>query len=172
LLHWRYAGKEDEPLREQFICASPPRWIYSRPRGRHHPRPWEIEVQSWIHPPRPIYDDELLLLGLDDQGIGALAWWSEDAGPSDVMLKAAAVDVRYRGQGRGNCGPVASELMQETLKRLKQRAMDVRAETITIQANIDQRNVPSTRLFGTAGFEFHTMLDERYEIWSYDEDLL
>jgi GNAT superfamily N-acetyltransferase len=171
LLYWRYADKDDEPLRERFICASPPRWIYSRLRGRYHPKPWEIEVQSWIHPPRPIYQDEYLLLGLDDQGIGALSWWSEDAGPSDVMLKAVAVDVRHRGQGHGNCGPVASELIHETLKRLKRHAVDAGAESIAIQANIDRRNMPSKRLCGAAGFEFHARLDERYEAWSYDQDL-
>jgi len=81
-------------------------------------RYWELEVQVGLNNLRwPIPAGELLLIGRDEQGIGAVSHSFEIGGPADVKILAGAVALRLRRQGKG----YGDEMMEQTIDRLLAR---------------------------------------------------
>lgn len=163
LLDWRYITKLDRAERQGFTCAEPPKYQFSGGRFRHHPRPWEMDVQSFLRRHAP-GKGEVMLAGRDGSGLAALSAWDERT-PDAVLLQAIAVSSRLRHRG----GAWAVELVTETLGRIEARARAVGVEAPLVIARIDRRNDPSEALCREVGmvrlgpvFD-STHLDE----WSY-----
>jgi RimJ/RimL family protein N-acetyltransferase len=166
LLRWRYATKADRRLRQAFTCTDPPRWLWDQRRGKFHPAEWELEVQNWARA-HASTSGEFMILGLDQQGIGALSAWVEADRPSDVLLQAIAVAMRYRHQD-GSC---AKETLSEVVSCIESKARATGADRLLINARIDHRNKSSKRLCAAAGFVYQGDFDEKLETWSYTRKL-
>lgn len=106
LLTWRKAQRDDRRLLTSFACTEPPRRErYVRTRTVY-PRQWERDVEAYVRdfrPPGP--PDQTFLIGLDDEGIGAVSAFVPDDPSWMIRLQILAVANRYRGQG----GAVADE---------------------------------------------------------------
>lgn len=146
LLDWRYISKQDRAERQRFTCAEPPKYRYGGGRLRHHPRPWEMDVQSFLrsHVPGP---SQVMLAGRDGYGLAALSAWDESPAGA-VLLQAVAVTSRLRHQG----GAWAVEMMEETLGRIEARALARGGESPLVIARIDRRNTPSAALCSEMGW--------------------
>ena len=164
LLNWRYATKSDLRLRRAFVCTDPQKKSWNGYRLTH-PAEWELDVQTWVRS-RAIGSGQFMLLGMDNEGIGAVSAWVEIDSPADVLLQVVAVAMRYRRQG----GACAKETLATALSHMEAQARSSGARDILIQARIDYRNTPSKRMSAAAGFEYDSRQEE-LEIWSYGREL-
>lgn len=156
-LTWREASRGDRSALSCFICTPPQR---RSAFGRSAPVPleWELQVQGYVRALRPpASPGQLILLGEDDQGLGAVAWTAEVDGPHDVFVKVLAVALRLRGQG------YAQELLDEVVDRVANRADAAGADRVTLSGNVHVNNAASRRFCERAGagvFQGHGELDE------------
>src|ERR1700756_2169779 len=97
-LSWRTAGRGDRAALQAFTCTVPSQ---RSPYRRHwHPRPWELEVQSFtrgLHP--PLAADQSLLAGEDGAGIAGVCLLSQQNDPGLIKIQVLAVAALYRGAG-------------------------------------------------------------------------
>ncbi|MBF0689867.1 MAG: hypothetical protein IR158_19095 [Cellulomonas sp.] len=162
MLRWSSARAEHKVALTQFICTDPAKKQYEKHRGKHHPKPWELEVQSHLRGLRvPVSADEALLLGFDGEGLAATAHFGLDDTNQQFMIWAVACAQRTRGQHLGREAlTVALDLMSRTKARYE---LDCGVFT-----HVDPRNVASRKMCVDAGFEFLGTY-EGYE--SYVRDL-
>jgi RimJ/RimL family protein N-acetyltransferase len=148
-LKWRAAVRGDRGALQEFTCttkaARPPGSYRSRP----HPKPWELQVQSFIrtlHPPAGA--DQVYLLGEDSSGIGAVCVLADQGTPEIVKIQAVAVSVRQRGQG----GAHANEALAAGLDLAGDRARAAGFGQVIAVGWVHPRNQPSQLLCRRAGF--------------------
>lgn len=159
-LRWRDADWDDRRKGlTSFTCTQP---LKRSPFGRSAPVPNapELEAQSLVRNMRPpAHDGHLMLVGEDEEGIGAVAWTEEVDGPYDVFVKVMAVALRLRGQG------VALEMLDAMVDRLANRAeaSDSEASILRLSGNVHVQNAASQKFCQRAEagvFEGHGELDE------------
>lgn len=162
-LRWYSAEAEHRQPLDQFICTDPPKRLYEKHRGPHHPRVWELEVQSHLRGLRvPVAAGDLLGLGFDDAGLAAAIHCGFDDTGSQIMIWAVACALRCR---RNGYGVQAVRLAISTAAATK-RALGGDFGMIT---HIDPRNDASRGLFRSQGFVYLN-LNEGYEVWVRDVD--
>ncbi|WP_329567173.1 hypothetical protein [Kitasatospora sp. NBC_01266] len=166
-LSWRPATKADRALLQGFTCTeSAPRPPGSR-RPLPHPRPWEVDVQTWFRGGDALadaYDDAArggrLLLGFAGGDLAVCASHARLNHPGVETplrrmlewdgpirdLKALAVACSHRRCG----GLVADEAMEHTLGGMLTDESDL--PTLVI-SRIDPRNRASEKFASRHGFE-------------------
>lgn len=92
-LTWSFGKYEHTGALNRFVCADPSSHGYEPRRGRHHPKQWELDVQSGIRGLRlPSPNSESLLLAFDSEAkIAAVSRMSFDLDWEHLMILAIAV---------------------------------------------------------------------------------
>ncbi|NKY08962.1 GNAT family N-acetyltransferase [Cellulomonas hominis] len=158
---WRSAGRQHRQALSQFICADPEKQSYDPHRGRHHPKPWEYEVQSHLRGLKvPVPDGSALALGTDAQGIVGAVHYGFVGEDEQFLIWAVATACRARGRGHGR---QAVDYAIESC-RLTKEQYDLDCGVFT---RIDPRNEPSRRLFQSRGFEYLDVYRD-LELWVRD----
>lgn len=162
-LRWRDAERRDRRALQQFLCTPP---TGRRKYGRAAPprdRKWELDVQGYIRQLRPpAHGGEVLVVGEDAGGIGAVAHAENDPDPSRMFVAAIAVALRLRGYGHER--KVGDELIEELINRLANRADSDGYPGLTLWGKVDSRNTACERLcFRVGGENFDR--DGPYERW-------
>lgn len=170
LLTWRSAEGKDRGALQVFTCAVNPLPYQPRePYRPRHPKPWELDVQQRIRGLRPpLGPDEILLVGEDEAGIGAVSYsWVSDNGPSIIKLLAIAVATRHRGQG----GAHADEALQVALEAAGERASLNGLASFLAVGWIDRRNHVSKKMAERVGFLHVGNTPAGLEEWTVIVDL-
>lgn len=162
-LVWRDATWDDRPELCNWICADPPKKLYDRSIGPHHPQEWVLDVQSEFRSLRPPLGGlDRLLLSRDDDGIVGAVCFGFDQGEQEFHLRGIATAVRARGIGIGKAG----------LNTALDEIVSWRAELEVlggVYARIHEQNEPSKSLFASAGFErIDGLTSGQLEIWTLD----
>ena len=159
LLHWRTATRADVRERQEFTCALPAKPVWDGTR-RTHPARYELQVQSWLRD-HPVVRGETLLLGVDGDGIAAMAAWAWVDDPSDVLLQAVAVATRHRHRG----GAHAREAIATALDHIAADAASAHVSAILVEGRIHQENQPSKALCAAHGFLHDGDVTPELERW-------
>lgn len=167
LLRWRTAERGDRALLQDFSCTEPAVFDAQRRRAVH-PKPWELVVQSGIRNLKPPTGGQFVLLGLDDDGIGAVCIVTATEEPAEFYLMAVAVARHYRGRD----GFIADEAITQALEVAADRSAQEGHENAYIFGYIHEENVPSQRMCERRGFthEGDSPLKD-YQQWSITVDL-
>lgn len=147
---------------QQFVCASPDRWQWSKERGKYHPHPWEIAVQSQIRELKPrLAAGEKLVLGMDaDRRVAAVSYFGYDNTGEQFFIWAIARSVDHAGRGLG------AAALEWTMKALY-ATKAAEKKDCGVFARIDPRNEPSKRLFARFGF-YKFGVDGDLEYWVHE----
>lgn len=136
------------------MCTSPDRWEWSRERGKFHPAPWEIEVQSQLRDLKPkLPPGETLLLGTDGKTVVAASYFGFDSTGEQFQIWAVARHVEYAGQA---LGAAALEITLQSLRNTKKET----GRDCGVFTRIDVRNEASQRMFSRAGFWQHDTIGQ------------
>jgi len=103
----------------------------------------------------------MMILGVDDDGIAAVAWTEQVDGPGDVFAKVIAVALRCRQRRDAHYG---RELLTELQNRLASRADAAGERSLTITGHVHPRNKVCRALlqrFRWETFDHNGM----YEVW-------
>lgn len=132
--------KSDTVALQNFICTEPSSALYDPHRGKHHPRQWELEVQSGIRRLKfPPHCGEVVRIAEAETGdLAGICIATPSENEHISIIQAIAVAVPYRRQGVG---------------RLLLASMLTELSTAAILARIHHRNDSSIRLFDEFGFE-------------------
>jgi predicted GNAT superfamily acetyltransferase len=161
-LQWCEAERVHRLAIEAFICTHPPRELWDRRRGRHHPFPWELEVQSKIHGRTPpVQLPHRMLLGFNRDALQAYISFElvEDppgGEPPFVFVKAVAC--AHSARGRGYAGE-AYEAMFADLSKMGW------VDGFEVEANIHRLNEASKSAFEKAGGYFMEEAIANLEVW-------
>jgi hypothetical protein len=161
LLSWRAAERGDRPALQAFTCTVPAR---RNPDGRYrHPKPWELEVQSFIRALRPpLSPNQSLLLGEDANGIAAICLLAQQKDPSFIKIQVLAIATRYRGLG----GTYGNEALDVALETALERGRKSRLDEVIVVGWVNQRNYPAKLLNQRTGFICQGKTQDGFEIWA------
>jgi hypothetical protein len=159
---WCSGAREHKGALERFICADPEREKYVHGVGKVHPRPWQIEVQSYLRGLKlPVASGSGLYLGMDADGVVAAVEYgfaSDSTLGADLYLVAAiATACRARGQGHGGA---ALDLAVGSCVATNEE-LDLRHDLL---ARIHAENAESRGLFSSRGFAMVDVVDD-LELW-------
>lgn len=127
---------------EHWICTDPPQRTFDRKRRRRaHPRPWELEVQSYFRQ-RPKGGD--LLGWRSGEALVGLAHTVAAAEAESYFIAALARAQCVKGLGVGDA--ILDSLLEELRDRPGSRAMS------GVYAKVHPRNTSSLALFDRHGF--------------------
>jgi hypothetical protein len=155
------AERTDRPALQLFTCTEPSKWDPVR-REKIHPRPWELEVQSGIRSQKPpISPDQHLLLGEDEDGLGAVCLLAEQDSPEIVKLRAIAIAMRHRNRHEGHADEALNMALQSIADRLSKTAI-----TSGVAVGwIHPKNRASKRMCERGGLQFRRLLSNGLEEW-------
>ncbi|AZZ49468.1 N-acetyltransferase [Rathayibacter rathayi] len=143
---WVLADASHEEALNHFVCADPPKWLWDKHRGRHHPSKWELETQSAIRGLRlPVPEDEGVILAMFGSEIAGVIWLSFDVDETQLLVRAIATHIDYRGTGLGG------RLLDEGLRLLEANRLYHQLDC-AFWANIHSSNDASKHLFASRGF--------------------
>lgn len=158
-IDWQPAHPGHAFVLQQFVCTNPPKRAYDKYRGLHHPKPWELEVQSHLRERRPpLPTGEALLLGFQDGHLIGASHYGFDTSGEHFIIFALARAEGLQGSGIGD------ELLGQTLTYLRQ-TRDSEGLTCDVFTRIHDQNTASQGLFARAGFEFIRRLPGDLELW-------
>lgn len=161
LLAWSVAGHADRAALQRFTCTVPAQRVAGQKRP-YHPKPWELQVQSGIRALRPpTAQDQLLLLGEDEEGIAAVRLLADQGDASVIKIQAIAAAVRCRGQG----GAYGDEALSVALEAAAQRGRRIGRDEIVVVGWVDPRNNPGKLLNQRAGFTMRRITPVGLEEW-------
>jgi hypothetical protein len=161
LLAWREAERADRQRLQQFVCTVPARRAFQQKRPSH-PRPWELAVQSGIRALRPpMPEDQLLLIGEDDQGVAAVCLLADQGGAQAFKIQAVAIATRHRGVG-GSC---SAEAMDVALEAAAEQARKRGLGKVALVGWVDPRNTASKRMNQRAGLALRRITRAGLEEW-------
>lgn len=165
LLKWRSAEAGDRTALQAFVCTEPAtkRRVGFQKCVVEHPRMWEWNVQCRIRTLQPAYKYPIqMIVGEDNEGIGAVSLFEELDGPVLVELSYMALAYRLRFKGGG----YADEMGEETWQRIEARAIDRELDAVNVIALVDEGNVASQKLCRRLGMVHSGMRDETLQQWS------
>jgi RimJ/RimL family protein N-acetyltransferase len=144
LLTWREATSADRDALMRFGCTEPPRHERYLHVRKVYPKPWERDVEAYVRafrPPGP--PDQTFLIGLDEEGIGAVCAFVKDP-PPEWLIKLQVVGVarRYRGQG----GAVANEAMTVAIQAAFDAVASAGHQQVRIIGLVHVKNLASQRM--------------------------
>lgn len=157
-LAWRELGPSDTSKVQQWVCADPAKSI--RVHGsfrKYHPRPWELEVQSFIR--SGFWRKRgVVWAAVSENKILSLAhlWRQDDADATHINAIACAIEHRRKGLG--------TLTLHECIRLASGEDSRLRASAMT--ANIRSQNEPSKRLFAGQGFEHIEDEGDDLEVWA------
>jgi len=146
---WVDADRNHRLVLASFTCTTP------RPRTDHgrtlaHPKPWELEVQTYIRRLKPPVRGNVTLLGMIEDALGSVAQFVYQAHSEMpvVLTRVAAISVDYRGQ--------SGELADATVEAILSRAATYLAarghSQALVVARVNLSNTPSQALMMRQGF--------------------
>jgi RimJ/RimL family protein N-acetyltransferase len=103
-----------------------------------------------------------MIVGEDNEGIGAVAVFEELDGPVQVELSYMALAYRLRFKGGG----YADEMGEETWQRIEARAIERGLHAVNLLALVDEGNVASQKLCRRLGLVHSGMRDATLQQWS------
>lgn len=156
---WAEAEAGDREELMAFVCANPSKHSYDKHRGRYHPSPWALEVQSQIRNLEPpvARRREWLSIGRDPVGIAAVIHYGLDDEKEQFIILAVARAERCASAGYGRVALVNTINHLTFLKLVDGRDCGV-------FTRVDPRNRSSQRMFEQAGF-LNLGGDNHYETW-------
>ena len=176
LLDWRNFGSEHTDAVRAFQCTTPEKSQYEPGKGKHHPLPYELEVQSYIRNLRaPADNTSTVRLGfLDDQLLAVVCMSCIQEQPPEKIhpesmfhIQVVAVDVRYKRSGYGQLAIAESIRIADELNR--KHLGGTGAEPAPMVALIHGRNVASQELFKKNGFIYDEPFEGGLRQWIRDE---
>ena len=160
-LEWRTARRDDRVLLQSFTCTvdRPSDWREA------HPRPWELEVQSYVRGLKPpLREDRVVRLGLSESQLAGIVI-VERLGDPFVHIPIIARALGRRGTA------VGAAILEHALDTAASLVAP-ESERVIVSANIHRRNVASQRCFERAGFTRDTeRIDDDYEQWLLQMDI-
>lgn len=108
--------------------------------------------------PPPMY----LLLGRDAEGIGAVVFYEELDGPSQVEVWIGAVALRYRRRGGG----WADEMMSMVLDSITSRALETGVDIVEVGTMIDEGNRASQAMCRRFGLRQVAQREDGMQRWA------
>lgn len=164
-LSWHEAIQADRETLKHFTCADPPQATWDKYRHqKHHPRQWELDVQSYFRQVkvpvrRPDGLEYMYLLKNRDEVLSA-AHFGYDTAEEQFIIYAIARSTSLAGSGMG------AVTLGMTLAFL--RAVKGHGEfDCAVFARIHPKNEPSKKMFGNAGFEPVGIFEE-LEMWVHE----
>ena len=161
LFRWSDATAEDRTALQSFSCTLPQVPRFKPPYRLPPDREWEYQVRGFVRsmkPPAP--PGQMMLLGKDDLGLGAVAWTENVDGPTDVFIRVMALASRARNLGAGH----ADEMFEEMKDRLADRVEIAGADHLILTAKVDPRNEASRHLGERSGASVFAV-DDPFEMW-------
>ncbi|MDN4598074.1 hypothetical protein [Leifsonia virtsii] len=154
-LKWRTARKGDRRLLQSFTCT------VDRPRNwrEPHPRPWELQVQSWVRELKPpVHGRRSVDLGFAGPELAAVVVVDHvEEEFFHIPAVARALDRRGAATGTG--------IVDHAIDLAAARASPD-LDHIILSANIHRRNSASRQCFERAGFTRDIgMTDPSFEQW-------
>lgn len=166
LLTWRPAVRSDRKALNAFQCTERSRSVKLwHGWEKQHQRPWERQVQARIHQASPPYPPpEFLLVGVDSDGLGGVAFYEELDGPHQIEIHFAAVAMRFRRRGGG----WADEMLNAVFDAITTRALETGADLVEISTWIHEANRPSQRMARDVGMRqvAATQLEGHLQRWA------
>lgn len=157
---WQRLCKQDLRELKEWVCTDPAHSVYSRNRGsRIHPRPWELEVQSYFRDIK-VRCEGLVWVGRDGDGIAAMAHLT--AAPELGGTLIAAVG---RAQRLAHCH-VGDALLDECLRLMSDEGTGVTSDFAL--ARIHHENKPSKAAFERHGFAYMGPDGQDLEMWGLE----
>lgn len=160
-LRWDEGGHKDRAELQRFICANPPKARYQQGRGKAHPAPWELEVQSSLRGlTPPTGPDERLLLGYTlENELAAAVWLGLDDHRLHFIVLAVAVNHSRRARGAGH------QIVAVAMDELRRWQQSHHPEVTAVFARIHPNNVASRKVFARAGFDLLGTKQGIHEVW-------
>lgn len=149
---WREVTRRDSHYLQSWICTDPSKATYRHGTGQQHPRPWELEVQSYFR------NKECFQIGtvwgfFDEEGPLALAHTSFDSQDTTAFIHAVGRAQRARGGGLGDSAMTL--------------CLNIAAEqgATAIAGNVHPRNVASQAMFERNGYSRAEVQADGLELW-------
>lgn len=173
-LTWAELGKEHLSALQNFVCTDPPKPEVSAATGwvGKHPRMYEYDAQQvirsmgkkWRLPP-----ECSTIVGSDAEGVAVVSAWTELDGPDWVHLDVMGVAQRLRLPGEENAAKrVGTACMQETLRRIEQKAIEAGARRMNVEGEIYRENWASLRMVEHFGFTYITEAPTGTQTWALE----
>lgn len=136
------------------------------PSGRRlrHPRPWEIEVQSYLRNSPKLLEGQMVLLGCRGEEVVAVARLDVSDGDDacEVFIACAAIALGYRRKDGG----LADALMCQIRETAVEMCRESGKSEILLEGKIHPGNLPSQAMVTRAGFEpLEAPGLNSYEMW-------
>lgn len=166
LLRWeRITSRPSAVPLQGFTCTTDcPRSL--RGRKLPHPKPWELEVQSYLRQSsRQLKSGALLLIGRSaDDAIAAAAhlMFQQYSTVTETFIAAVGVTTSLRGQG----GAIADEALAIIFEVARERAASDGSESALVAGNIHVQNQPCEALVIRSGFEPYSVPHGDYQRWT------
>lgn len=153
---WRELTRHDARELQEWICTDPPKRSYVPGRGRTHPKPWELDVQSYFRNSE-CFRSGLVWAGYDHEGLAAVAQISLDVPDDSAFINAASRAQRLCGQGIGD------ELVTECIRLVSGGSPRVAASAIG--GLVDPGNHACKAMLSRHGFTYEAK-DGDLEYWA------
>lgn len=150
---FRDGGRSDRQLLQGFRCTRPSQRDQSGTRLPHE-RPWEAEVEGYLHALKPPGRREnLIRLGFDDNGdlVSAVAIEAVNPGvrkeTPEYFVAAVAVSLSQRGNG----GKSADDAIADAIGQLGDRVRAAGGREFLLSGRIHQHNAASQAMAARNG---------------------
>lgn len=165
-LTWRSAIHADRGLLQAFTCADKPRRSVATKFQPVYAKPWAHEVQSMIRTLRPpMKAPRFMTVGVDDDGIVAVAHWTEI---TDELVHIEAVAVAQRAHRQGLAAELAAVVQADIVDRFTQ----LDREHLLVTAFVHPQNSECRKFCESAEFAVTGQTGSGYDVWSAEHYLL
>lgn len=162
-VQWTAPAKPHVLQLQRFTCCEPE--VRTRPYQLwRHSRPWRLHAQNLLRSmPAPCRPPNFGVIGVDDEGMAAAAWFQIDGGVWHI--NAAGVALRWQGHRLGD------QLMERVLSRIIEHAEEHDVKVSHITGRIHPENRQSIALVTRFGFVQIPEPDREqrvYPLWAVD----
>ena len=171
MLDWHYASDGEYADLANFVCAETPGRDAAGHLQMNGVLRSQLVAQTGIRDgiQFPLPRDEHVLIGRDQHGAAAVAWWCELAGPQRVKLLVMAVSLRLRGckiRVGSQVKTYGDLLIEEFESRLLENVDPALVRCVSAYCVIDSDNGPSQRLVQRHGYYYMAETDGHQEWWT------
>ncbi|WP_346846293.1 GNAT family protein [uncultured Rothia sp.] len=142
----------DSSVLENWICTDPARTQFSPMRGKFHPAPWELSVQSLIRTQKIMKIDRSpnqIALGVFlEEIIVGVAFIDFNHPRNAFHIGAISCNINFQNQG------MSQEILAEAVHRSIEHPKFKSIETKRFYCEVDSRNTKSIRALEKFGFMF------------------